>query len=99
MLAFIHANAQYDFDHFRHWLAYTFNIVNWATNGSEQLVAIIIGAMITYIVWPKFRHAMDGWIKGHMHASNEELHRKLDHIIKHHPDIPPLPPKEGVDGH
>jgi F0F1-type ATP synthase membrane subunit b/b' len=26
-------------------------------------------------------------------ASLKELHRKLDHVIKHHPDIPALPRK------
>lgn len=26
--------------------------------------------------------------------ANHELQRRLDHVIKNHPDIPPLPPKE-----
>ena len=34
--------------------------------------------------------------KGHaeLHAKLDEGHRMIRHVIEHHPDIPPLPPKE-----
>lgn len=68
MIAFIHASASYDWSHFRHFMAFAFNPVNWITNGSEQIIAIGIGAVISYMVWPKVHHAVDGWVKGHFEA-------------------------------
>jgi hypothetical protein len=32
------------------------------------------------------RHIED--LKSHMTSESKDLHEKLDHIIKHHPDIP-----------
>jgi hypothetical protein len=80
-------------DDFRHFLAYAFAPNNWITNGSEQVIAIAVGAVITYLVWPRLHNAVNNWVKRHLKAENEELHRKLDHIIDNSKDIPPLPPK------
>ena len=81
MLAFIHANLGYDWAHLRHFTAYAFNPNNWITNGSEQIIAIVIGAAITYVVWPKLRHAVDGWVKGHFEAHRTAI--KAD-LAEHH---------------
>lgn len=54
----------------------------------------IIVAIVTSIVYPPLRKAIESFVERHVHAGNEELHRKLDHIIKHHPEIPELKEKE-----
>jgi hypothetical protein len=58
------------------------------------------------LLWPPTRRRIHAFVDKKLkpihdhftatHASNAELHRKLDHIIEHHPDIPALPPKKGV---
>jgi hypothetical protein len=48
-------------------------------------IAFILGA----ILWPPMRRAIGRAFR----RETSELHRKLDHIIEHHPDLPPLPPK------
>lgn len=84
-------------DDFRHFLAYSFSILNWVTNGSEQIIALGIGAVISYFVWPRLRAKVNGWMKHHTEAANAELHAKLDHIIRHHPDIPDFPSTKTPD--
>lgn len=49
-------------------------------NGPEALVQTVAYAAIAYAVYPPFRHWADCEL-AHVHA-------KMDHIIKHHPDIP-----------
>ena len=68
-------------DDFRHFLAYSFSILNWVTNGSEQIIAIVIGAAISYMIWPKLRAAVNGWIKGHFDRHHEEIKKTL---AEHH---------------
>lgn len=48
-----------------------------------------------YLLYPPVRRGVDKWIASHLHASNTDIHTKLDevnalarHIIKHHPNIP-----------
>jgi hypothetical protein len=48
-----------------------------------------VGA-VAYAVWPRMRHAVNAWMKGHHTAGLADLHAKVDHIIKHHPDIPAI---------
>ena len=81
MLAFIHANLGYDWAHLRHFTAYAFNPNNWITNGSEQIIAIVIGAAISYMIWPKLRATVNGWIKGHFDRHHEEIKKTL---AEHH---------------
>ena len=60
------------------WLNYF-----WASlkgNGPEAIIQTIVYAGIAYAVYPPFRK----WL---MHETGE-LHAKMDHIIRHHPDIP-----------
>ena len=79
-----------------------------ASRVGPNLVASVVQwalvVLVASVVYPPLRH----WIEGRfseLHsklddhlakatAERSELHRKLDHIIKHHPDIPDLPPKE-----
>ena len=65
------------------------------------LVWVVIAGIVTYLLYPPVREALKRYeqrhlaaIKEHVTAESAELHRKIDHIIKHHPDIPPLPPKD-----
>ena len=74
----------------------------WPAGGSggipgdviATLIWVIIGGIVGALVWPPTRRAIEQFVKRHAEGANEELHRKLDHIIAHHPDIPPLPPKD-----
>lgn len=55
-------------------------------NGPEALVQTVLYAGIAALVWPPARR----WFK----REYQEVHAKLDHVIKHHPDIPAFKPKE-----
>ena len=68
-------------DDFRHFLAYSFSILNWVTNGSEQLIAIGIGAIVSYFLWPKVHATVDGWVRGHLQAHHDALKATL---AEHH---------------
>lgn len=55
---------------------------------------VCIGVVL-YLLYPPARKAVDKWVTGHLHASQVDLHNRLDtvetlakHIIKHHPNIP-----------
>jgi len=76
-------------------------------NGPEDVIATIGVAVLTALVWPPARRAVHRFVdrkldtvKAHMAGHHSaaaaelaELHRKLDHVIRHHPDIPDLPPR------
>jgi hypothetical protein len=71
------------------WFGYVYPSLKG--NGPEAICQTIVYGIIALIVVPPFRR----FIK---HEA-EKLHSKLDHsirigehIVKHHPDIPPLPP-------
>jgi len=76
-------------DDFRHDLAFTWVWQTWIGNVSAGIIIFFV----MVLCWPKLRHAIEEFFKKHLRAENAELHRKLDHIIEHHPEIPPLPPK------
>jgi hypothetical protein len=69
----------------------------WPAGGSggipgdvvATLIWVIIAAIATTIFYPPFRKALEKFVKRHLQAETAELHAKLDHIIAHHPDIPP----------
>jgi len=54
----------------------------------------VIVATVTSIVYPTVRRAIEAFVKRHIKSEHEELHNKLNHIIKHHPDIPNLEKEE-----
>lgn len=56
-------------------------------NGPEEIVSLLVIGTASAILVPVVRR----WIKGEA----EKVHQKLDHIIKHHPDIPPFTPPGG----
>ena len=62
-------------------------------NGPEALIQTIAYAAIAVAVYPPLRK----WATKEERAMRAELHRKVDHIIKWHPDIPDLPPAQGTD--
>lgn len=70
-----------------------------------NLVASLVlwsgGLIVLALIYPPTRHWIEKLVQNHVealkaHASVENtlLHRKLDHIIKHHPAIPPFIGKE-----
>lgn len=70
----------------------------WPAGGSGGIPGDVVGtlvwvvgaAIVTVIVWPPLRHRLEALMRRHFRAAHDELHRKLDHIIEHHPTIPPL---------
>ena len=75
---------------FAHWI--------WPAGGSGgipgdvvgTLVWVIMAAIITTVFYPPLRRSTERFLKKHLASGMEELHAKLDHIIEHHPDIPPF---------
>jgi hypothetical protein len=73
----------------------------WPAGGSggipgdvvATLIWVVLAAIATTLFYPPMRRAIEKFVKRHLEASTAELHAKLDHIIKHHPDIPPFPSK------
>jgi hypothetical protein len=78
----------------------------WPANGSGGIPGDVVGsfvwALIVFIVaaifWPPLRKAIERLFhrifSSHpVHDEIAALHKKLDHVILHSPDIPPLPPK------
>ena len=66
-----------------------------APNIVAAAVQAAVVALVVYLLYPRLRKAVDRWIKSHLHehrqamdAHLETLHKKLDHIIEHSPDIP-----------
>jgi transcription elongation factor GreA-like protein len=74
----------------------------WPAGGSggipgdvvATLIWIVIAAIATSLLYPPLRKAVEKFIKRHFEAATAELHAKLDHIIEHHPDIPPYISKD-----
>lgn len=73
-----------------HWLDLfrheTISTLAWEpvkTNVGGGVWWAVLVAITTAIVYPPLRH----WIE---HELNQ-IHAKLDHIVKHHPDIPDIP--------
>ena len=62
-------------------------------NGPEALVQTVAYAAIALAIYPPLRK----WLTREEREMRAELHRKMDHIIFHHPDIPPLPPSPSGD--
>ena len=79
-----------------HTLWYIWIDYFWASlkgNGPEALVQTATYAAIVIAVYPPLRK----WLTREEREAAAELHRKMDHIIFHHPDIPPLPPVAQTD--
>ena len=49
-------------------------------NGPEALQQVALGVAVASLLYPPLRAA---WKR-----ETERIHAKMDHIIKHHPDIP-----------
>lgn len=72
----------------------------WTGHGVGNYADDLTILVITVLVWPHLRHKIEAFAKRHVEAGNAELHKKLDHsialsqhIIKHHPSIPPFDAK------
>jgi transcription elongation factor GreA-like protein len=76
----------------------------WPAGGSGGIpgdvvatfIWIVLAAIATSILYPPLRKAVERFIKRHFEAATAELHAKLDHIIEHHPDIPPYISKDAL---
>jgi hypothetical protein len=71
----------------------------WGDVVGSLLWAVIVAALAT-IFWPPLRHAVERLFhrvfSSHpIHSEIAELHRKLDHIIDKHPQLPPLEDHDG----
>ena len=84
MIAFIHANAVYDLDHLRHFMAWGFNPGNWFTNASEQMIAFVVVAVIGTLIWPRMRHAFEGWFDRKIVGHLEVHHKKMAELLEGH---------------
>lgn len=80
--------------HAYHWTFQQVQLSQWFGN----IVAGVVVFIAVSLFWPRLRHAIERFVKRHVAAGNAELHAKLDeshrlmrHIIKHSPDIPPMP--------
>ena len=60
-----------------------------APNVMATVVQWVILAIVMAIVYPPFRR----WVESEI----DHVHQKLDHVIKHHPDIPEFTKKERYD--
>ena len=75
-----------------HWLDTQWFGYWWPSdkgNGPEAIQQIVLGAVVVAIFVPPIR----AWFRRHVKALHEKLdlaHQKMDHIILHHPDIPPF---------
>jgi len=69
---------------------YFVNIVN---GNNAVIPGNVVWALLAVIVASFVYPPMKAWIERILTRESSEIHRKLDHIILHHPDIPPLPPK------
>jgi len=74
----------------------------WPAGGSggipgdvvATLIRVILAAIATTLLYPPLRKALESFVKRHIASGTAELHAKLDHIIEHHPDIPPYEAKK-----
>ncbi len=83
------------------WLYNLWFNYGWASdkgNGPEALQQTVIYGLIAVVLIPPIRHALERFakrhvesIKAHAEAENKAIHDRLEHIIKHHPDIPDYP--------
>lgn len=69
-------------DHLRHYAAFTFNADAVAPNIGAWVYCGILAAALSYVVWPRVRASANAWVKGHLAAHFEEhikpLHDKID---------------------
>jgi len=75
-----------------HLLWYIWIDYFWASlkgNGPEAILQTAAYAAIAVAVYPPLRK----FIQREAHSGEALLHEKLDHLIKHHPDIPDFKPK------
>lgn len=81
------------FTHLVHWFHYEYAPYGTPFYTGQiwgNLFVVPVAFVIASIFWPTLRRAVSRFIHGH----TKEIERKLDHIILHHPDIPPLPPPD-----
>lgn len=76
-----------------HSLWFTYEWPSDQGNGPEAVTEMLVVGFVGSFFVPRVRkwwsrHIED--LKTHVSGENKDLHRKLDHIIKHHPDIPDL---------
>ena len=62
-------------------------------NGPEDLMSTTAKFCLAVAIYPPLHK----WVTREERALRAEMHRKMDHIIFHHPDIPPLPPSPSGD--
>jgi hypothetical protein len=86
------------------WLTSLWDNTIWPSllgNGPEDFISLVIVGVLGALIWPPTRRRIEVFakrhvteIKAHVTAEHAAVHAKLDHVIKHSPDIPPFPTKE-----
>ena len=84
MIAFIHSDVVYDLDHLRHFMAWAFNPDNWFTNASEQMIAAVVVVVVGTVLWPRIRHAFEGWFDRKIIGHLEVHHKKMAKLLEGH---------------
>ena len=67
-----------------------------APNILATIVQIVAYTPLAVLVWPPTRKRIHRYLTRHtapLHEEFAEVHRKLDHVIRHSSEIPELPPK------
>jgi voltage-gated potassium channel Kch len=84
-------------EHISAWTGLWWSIVTATTVGygdvvPKTAVGHVIAVLVMLTVIPLFAATFSLLTSGltNAEAGSEELHKKLDHIIFHHPDIPPM---------
>jgi len=76
------------------WVNYVWIDYFWASlkgNGPEALVQTVVYGAVAALFIPAVRR-----FEKRLHAKLDLVHAKLDHVIEHHPDIPPFDPSAPV---
>ena len=77
--------------HAWHFLYSQVQLTVWFGN----VVAGVVVFVVMDILWRWFGRRLFHAMMKRIHADSlEEIHAKLDHVILHHPDIPPLKGKK-----
>jgi hypothetical protein len=71
-------------DDLRHFMAYAFAPYSWVTNASEQVIAAVVVVVVGTLLWPRVRHAFEGWLDRKIVGHLDTHHRKFAELLEGH---------------
>ncbi len=71
-------------DDLRHFMAYAFAPYNWVTNASEQVIAAVVVVVVGTLLWPRVRHAFEGWLDRKIVGHLDTHHQKFADLLERH---------------